>query len=241
MLLILAFLLSGIIFFHLIRKYYLTYNLLRLDPLEENIIDTESLLPDFDYNNIWLMGDSRIARWDTNLLSPLRSKISNLGIEGQTTSQVLNRCKNYLEIGQPQWIIIQVGINDLKIIGTKVEFASQITKGCFQNICSLIELCQDRNIKVILISVIPTGKIELLRRFIWNKVVDASILEVNKELENFCILNNILYFDIYNILCDKNNNIRKEYQDGFLHLNNEAYKILSKNLITKYGTIINSN
>ena len=239
--LILILLLAGIIALFLIRKYYLKYNILRFDPLEERILDTDLLIVPDNKNSIWLIGDSRIARWDRDHLSPLKAGINNLGIEGQTTAQVLNRLRNYLETAQPEWLILEAGINDLKIIGVKKEYESLIVEGCINNIISIIELCQKKNIGIILINIFPAGKIEFTRRFVWNSSVDSSIILVNKRLRDYCNINNVYFFDTDTILCDRTSVIKEQYQDGFLHVNDEAYKVLSNNLIKNFGSVINSD
>lgn len=222
------------------RKYYLAYSLLRLDPLEEKSYGRDLLAKNADSNSVWLIGDSRMARWNKEMLASLNASVLNLGIEGQTTSQVLIRLRDYLKADSPQWLILEAGINDLKIIGVKRELAPRIITGCIDNIISIIKLCNENNVRVILINILPTGNIEFARRFIWNSAVDSSIVHVNSTLREFCITNNIAFFNTYPILCDNNKRIRKQYQDGFLHINEEAYMILTNNLIKEFGKSINN-
>ena len=227
--------------FLLIRNYYLSYNLLRLDPLEEARTTSLLLSPAPINGEIWLYGDSRIAQWNKDLLSSLERNIVNFGIEGQTTAQVLNRLKSNLEIRTPDWIILEAGINDFKIIGLKKELASSIIENCFKNITSIVKLCEKHNVKIIVINIFPTGKIEILRRFIWNASVDQAIKEVNEKLKSLCIENSVNYFDAFSILSDENSSVRKIYQDGFLHINTQAYEVLSEALIKEFGIKIIRN
>lgn len=222
------------------RKYYLSYNLLRLDPLEDQSFKKELLVTQENISDIWMIGDSRMARWNQDLLSPLNAKIINLGIEGQTTSQVLSRLKNYLEIGNPKWLILEAGINDLKIIGLKKDIASWLAEGCLENIGEIVELCIKKDIDIIIINIFPTGNIDLPRRLVWNSSVDPAIREANMKLKDYCESHQKLFFDTYELLCTKNFKIQKQYQDGFLHINEKGYKVLSQNLINEFGAIINS-
>jgi len=231
---------AGLTLLYFVRKYYLSYNLMRLDPLEDSYVNKELLQTAENTTNLWLIGDSRIAKWDKNLLLPLGANIVNLGIEGQTTSQVLNRLRYYLEEGNPQWLILEVGINDLKIIGINKKYASWLVESCFDNISKIAELCLARNINIIVINIFPTGKIEILRRMIWNSSVDTSLIEVNKKLEEYCKRNGIIFYDTSTFLYNDDYRIKELYQDGFLHLNDEAYEVLSKNIINEFGTRINS-
>lgn len=238
--LLLICLIAGIFTSYLLRRSYLRLNLLRFDPLEERSIVPDLLEVPNNENTIWLIGDSRIAQWDKNLLSPLNAHIINLGIEGQTTAQVLNRLRNYFQINSPQWLILEAGINDLKIIGIKKEYESMVVKGCMHNIISIIELCNEKNIKVILMNIFATGEIELPRRFVWNSAVDSSIIHVNKELKHYCDVNDICFFNTDSILCNENSAIKKQYQNGFLHINREAYVVLSNCFIKDFRSIINN-
>ncbi len=223
--------LVGILAYYLIKKSYLSYNLLRVDPLEINRFDTRQIQNSDDLKNLWMLGDSRIARWNAaHLASPYLS-IKNLGLEGQTSSQVLNRLKYYLENEVPQCVILEVGINDLKIIGLKKSLYSQIEAQCYENITSILDLCLINKIEVILINIFPTGDIKFPRRLFWNSYVDSAIINVNRRLTQFCNLRGVFYYDTYMLLCDKNLDVKEIYQDGFLHLNDSAYKALSEDLL----------
>lgn len=225
---------------YLARKCYLSNNLLRIDPLEDRSLNKDLLVTPGNINNIWLMGDSRVAQWNKDLLSPLEANTVNLGIEGQTTSQVLNRIKNYFEIGNPQWLILEVGINDLKIIGLNKDLVSRSLEGCLENISKIAELCKIRNINLIIINIFPTGNIEFFRRIVWNSSVDPAIIEANRRLEDYCSKNDAYFFDTYPFLCNEDFKVHEHYQNGSLHLNDKAYKVLSERLIKEFGAKINS-
>jgi lysophospholipase L1-like esterase len=231
-------LLAGFTVFTVVKKNYLSYNMLRFDPLEENKINPLSGLKSAD---IWLIGDSRIGRWDEELLSPLSDKIVNLGIEGQTSAQVLNRLKNYLEIGKPRWVFLEVGINDIKIIGVDRKLSDALKTGCFRNITAIIELSRKNNINVLVLGIFPTGDIEPLRRLVWNSSVDSAIAQVNDKLRLYCSNNDVKYFDASKILSDNKGKVKSNFQDGFLHINNEAYKVLCSNIIKEFGSEIRIN
>jgi lysophospholipase L1-like esterase len=235
------FLLVSITAWYFVRKYYLSYNVLRLDPLEDSSFKKDLLIPRNNVTNIWIIGDSRVAKWNTDLLSPLDANIVNLGIEGQTTSQVLGRLKNYLETENPQWLILEVGINDLKVIGLNEGLTDRVMEGCLGNIFKIVELCQAKNVNIIIINILPIGNIELARRIVWKSSVDQAIAEVNRKLDSFCKNNGILFFDTNPILCTDKLKIKEQYQNGSLHLNDKAYEVLSKNLIKEFGPKIHSN
>lgn len=222
----------------LVKNNYITITQLRFDPVEAKKTEALVVSAHGKCNDIWMVGDSRMAQWDKNLILPANGKIKNLGIEGQTTAQVLYRLKSYLEITSPEWIILEFGINDLKLIGFNKNLSKTVEEECFQNIISVLELCRKNNIRLILINIFPAGNIELFRRFIWNKSVDSSIINLNEKLITYCINNDVFYFDAATLLSTEKHKVKKSYQNGFLHINEEAYRVLSKELLNKYGNLL---
>jgi lysophospholipase L1-like esterase len=229
--LIAGFLIAGITSFFLVRKYYLAYNLLKLDPLEENSSEKVNYEPSDKNNGIWLIGDSRIARWNTELFSSYGLTVTNLGIEGQTTSQILLRLKYNLEIDTPELVFLEAGINDLKIIGLNKKLAVSIKENCYNNITAITDLCQKKNVTIVVINIFPTGKIDFMRRFVWNTSVESAIVDTNKRLRLYCNSENIPYFDAYHFLAGNGSGVERKYRDDFLHINEKAYVDLSKALI----------
>ena len=229
--LIACLLIAGVTSFFFAKKYYLEYNLLKLDPLEVIPSENISYEPSDNKNGIWLIGDLRIARWNTELFSSFGLFVNNLGIEGQTTSQTLLRLKFKLETDTPELVFLEAGINDLKIIGLNKKLVVSIKEGCYNNITAIIDLCQKKNVTIIVINIFPTGKIEFIRRFAWNSSVESAIVETNERLRLYCNSKNIPYFDAYHFLSGNGSRVERKYQDGFLHINKKAYVDLSKALI----------
>ncbi len=233
LILIVAF---GFITLSTYKSNYKAQNLLRIDPLGHSSLPTETIGAVLGDADIWMLGDSRIERWNQELLAG-DIKFSNLGIDGQTSSQVYYRFKNYLEIDTPELVIVEVGINELKIIGLDKNLEKSITGNYYGNIEAMISLCTENGIKMILINVFPVGKIELLRRFVWNRNVNETIREVNDRLKSYCNNNHVYYFDAYKLLADNGETVNPEYQDDFLHINKRGYEVLSRELIKQINIV----
>lgn len=230
LLLVIVITVFGLISINTYKDNYKAQILLRIDPLESSSFRMETIGPILGEADIWMLGDSRISRWDLSLLSD-SLKVANLGIEGQTSAQVYYRFKNYLEIDSPELVIFEVGINELKIIGLDKNLAKSITDNFYGNIEALIGLCSKYDIKMILINVFPVGKIELKRRFVWNGHVNEAIKVANDRLKSYCDNNRVYYFDAYTLLAEKGETVKLEYQADFLHINRRGYEVLSRELI----------
>jgi len=242
--LILLFLLitavAGMVLFHIYRDFYKKNALLRVDPMEfagVKAVDVEAELQD---SEIWIIGDSRVRRWPEELLKS-SSTVANLGVEGQTSSQVLYRFMNYLETDTPSLVILEVGINDLKIIGLDDRLSSSITQQYYRNIEQMIHLCKVRNIRMILINIFTVGKIELYRRLVWNSAVNEAVNAANLALKSYSDDDVIFYFDANTILSDNGRTVRPEYQDDFLHINTNGYEALNSSLQELINKIKNQN
>jgi len=226
----------GLITVNTYKSNYKAQNLLRIDPLENNSLSMETIGPILADADLWMLGDSRIGRWDRNLLSG-DIKVANLGIEGQTSSQVYYRFKNYLEIDTPRLVLVEVGINELKVIGLDKKLSNSITVNFYGNIEAMISLCAENDIQMILINVFPVGKMELLRRLVWNSTVNEIIKEVNDKLKSYCDNNHVFYFDAYTLLAGNGETVNPQYQADFLHINRKGYEVLSLELIKQINKI----
>lgn len=238
--LLLIFLLAALFVFIFIKTYrgnYYAYNLLKLDPLEEKSLRNDEA--GLRTAEIWMIGDSRIARWDKNLLND-ESEIVNLGIEGQTSIQVYYRLKNYLVSDTPSILVLQVGINDLKVIGLDKDLKAEVEDNLRLNIEAICQLCIDREIKLILMSIIPVGSIEPVRRLVWNRDVNDALDSVNEAFKLMIDNKHIFYLDTNELLSDNRKKVRPELQYDFLHINERGYEILSAALKEQIKTISNN-
>lgn len=240
LLLLVVIIVAGLTLFHTYKSFYKRYNLLRADPLEIAGIkpnDTEVLLRN---SGIWMIGDSRVNRWPEGMLKD-STGIANLGIEGQTSAQVLYRFRNYLDMATPSLVILEVGINDLKIIGLDADLTGSVTRQYYLNIEQMIQICRGRDIRMILISIFSVGKIELPRMLIWNSAAGEAIREANLRLGSYCDSEMIYCFDANAVLTDNGTTVKRVYQDDFLHINTRGYEALSIRLQELIDKVNNQN
>jgi lysophospholipase L1-like esterase len=238
LLLLLVIVASGVAILHIYKNNYKTYNLLKVDPLETGGLKAENLEATLSKSDIWMLGDSRVSRWNEELLND-SNDIANLGVEGQTSSQVYYRFKTYLETSAPSLVILEVGINELKVIGLDKNLTSSITDQFYRNIESIIQICRTKNISLVLINIFPVGKIELSRRLVWNKAVNETIISANHRLQSYCDDIQVYCFDAYSILSENGETVNTDYQSDFMHINNRGYEALSLKLKELINKILN--
>lgn len=212
------------------RQYYLQLNETRLDPLGLRYYpsDTSQSVPTPpDKKVVVIFGDSRAASW----VSP--SDVTNLkfvqrGINAQTSAQTVGRFDYHVKPLQPQIIIIQVGINDLKTISLFPEQKKRIIANYQENIRQLVKRSTDIGAIVILTTIFPVGEIPVERKPFWSDEVTKAIDEVNAYIHTL-ERQDVIVFDTYTILVT-DGVTRSEYFQDELHLNRAGYELLNREL-----------
>jgi lysophospholipase L1-like esterase len=141
----------------------------------------------------------------------------NRGISGQTTSQMLVRFRQDVIGLRPAAVVILGGTNDIAENGgiTTLEAIEE-------NLQSMVELAQVNKIRVVLASVLPTLD------YPWRPGLKPrdKIATLNRWMENFCRLNNLVYLDYYSAMVDANGALRPELTKDGVHPNGAGYSIM---------------
>ncbi len=212
------------------REYYQQLNETRLDPLGLNYYPSDSgqkALTTPRQTVVVFFGDSRAANW------PPPAKFEgfefiNRGIGTQTSAQTLHRFEAHVKPLQPQIVILQVGINDLKTIPLFPERKNAILANCQANIQQIVSQATSSGATVILTTIIPTGKVPWERKLFWSPDVAQAVDEVNSFIRSL-EAQNVIIFDAYSLLAD-NGVARDEYFQDTLHLNAVGYEALNVEL-----------
>lgn len=212
-----------------LRKYYTLLYAVELDPLGlsyfQNSEDQNKL---DDHLSVVFYGDSRAAQWPNPQLNEF--SFVNRGIGNQTSAQVLNRFDVHMRSLQPDIVVIQVGINDLKTIPLFPGNEQEIISNCEANIERMIQDSVEMGSTVIVTTIFPTGKIPLHRRLVWSDEINKAIDEVNNYIPNLT-QDQVILFDAAAILSDTNGQMKREFSLDELHLNQEGYEALNLELI----------
>jgi len=221
----------NLVIYRYANQYYLQLNGTRLDPL--GVIFYEPADPPENELSqpkikVVFFGDSRAYQWsepqDLNQFIFL-----NRGIGAQTSTQVVERYEKHISPLQPDVLVVQVCINDLKTIPLYPHLKRQIIDNCKANLKQIVDESRNQGADVILTTIFPLGELPFERRFFWSDEVAEAIIEVNKyitTLQN----ENVMIYDTTAILADQSGQVRAEYSYDFLHLNENGYQVLNDGL-----------
>ncbi len=219
--------LNFLLYGHL-KKYYIELNQTRLDPLGLGVY-RPSLIPRLpeatDNIRVVFWGDSRAASWPAPAVEGY--EFINRGIASQTTIQTLQRFEAHIQPLEPDVVVIQVGVNDLKTIPLFPGRRNAILADCRANLEKMVMSAQDLGATVIVSTIFPVGKIPLQRRPVWSDDVAQAVEEVNAYISTLAD-EKVIIFDGYTVLADDQGLMQTNHQGDELHLNNLGYQQLNQ-------------
>jgi lysophospholipase L1-like esterase len=211
------------------KQYYLEVNQVRLNPLGLSRYPVESNQRTQTGNGqkrVVFFGDSRAEAWPDP--SGSNYEFINRGIGGQTTIQIRQRFDQHLRPLQPDIVILQLGINDLKTIGLFPEQKDDIITNCRENITEIVKQSQDLGAVVIMTTIFPFGEVPLARKPFWSDDIFTAVQEVNAYIKSLADDQRVIVFDPWPILADDRGMMRPEYRIDELHYNQKAYEKLNQ-------------
>lgn len=227
--------------YNLALKYYLELNETRLDPLGLGYHSVESNQNDranSDQIRVVFFGDSRASSWPSPDLDGY--EFINRGINSQTSVQTIDRFKDHLRPLQPDVVVVQVGINDLKTIPLFPRRRESIVTNCQANIERIVKESKTLGAEVIVSTIIPAGEVPLERKPIWSDDVNQAVAEVNTYISTLAG-EKIIKFDAFSIIANEQGVMRHDYSKDELHLNELGYKILNQEFVQLLKSVKKKN
>ncbi|MBI1279116.1 MAG: SGNH/GDSL hydrolase family protein [Anaerolineaceae bacterium] len=215
--------------FSFARVFYADSNAIRLNPLglSNFVVVPTHISP--DKKRVVFFGDSRAENWTTPTLLT-GWEFVNRGIGGQTTAQVLGRFSAHITPLQPQVIVLQVGVNDLRTIPIFPDKRAEIVANCVSNIQAILKAADESGATVILTTIFPVGNASVERSlFYWSDDIADAVKEVNSLLRPMAS-ERVIVLDADPILLDASGHVRSDYMDDTLHLNGAGYAALNQRL-----------
>jgi lysophospholipase L1-like esterase len=197
------------------------------------ISDNERDMINNNKKTLMFYGDSRAFAWP-NLQGDMTNNLNfvNRGVGGQTSIQILQRFPYHVVPYKPDVLVLQLGINDLKLVSLFPQQEKEIIEQCKHNIQQLIKEARALHATVIISTIYPIGSTGQLRRFFgFNETpIIAAVNEVNTFIRTLAT-ENILIFDSYTLLKGEDDKIDKRFSHDWLHLNEQGYQHLNKHLV----------
>jgi len=172
---------------------------------------------------VLLFGDSRMVDWGAPMLRAGRT--INGSCAGLTTSQLALRLPAWLEACHPRVVVLEAGINDLKMLGMRPDLYETIVPQCVSNMNAMLDQCRQHQARVILLSVWPPGAISPLRSLVWNPAVDRAVTDLNHRLmQAVAGRNDVVWLDLLAQLPTgtAGESLKSLYRDD-LHLQKKVY------------------
>ena len=214
------------------HAYYVALNAINLDPLGLDVYPSTPQ-PGITNENEQLVvfyGDSRAAQW----VAPTDTagfKFVNRGIGNQTSAQVQQRFDAHIRPLNPDIIILQVCINDLKTIPLFQDRKTAIIENCQNNIELIVAEANEIGSTLIVSTIFPTGKIHPARKMFWSPEIEEAVLEVNSFIRSM-ESDKVIVFDSYELLVGENGRVLPTYNRDTLHLTTSGYNHLNNPLVT---------
>ena len=131
---------------------------------------------------VLLFGDSRMAQWKP--APPPGVRVINAGMPGATTGELRLELPALLDEFKPDCLVIEAGINDLKLLGIRPARSGELVGLVLTNLSALADEGLDHHCQVLLLTTWPTASPELARRMVWSEAVPHAIDELNRQLSS---------------------------------------------------------
>lgn len=205
---------------------YRNEQLVRLDPTQETrMMEFKSRLkpPAANQKRVVYFGDSRIERWkplpEMKGVQPV-----NVGIAGDTTAQMKLRFERDVLALNPDVVVLEAGINDIKAIGVVPQWTSKIIDGTRSRLRYFVTELKKRDIQVVVTTVFPPAAVSIFRTLIWSDKIRPAVETVNAAIRSWDGPG--VYVVDADLVLLEDGQMRGAYADDTLHLNDNGYEAL---------------
>ena len=146
--------------------------------------------------------------------------VLNKGIDGDTTSGMLERYSRSVAPEEPDFVIIWAGINDL-YAGLSIEQIHNNIKELFERTTGILSIPISCSLTPVLNS----------------KQINRKIKQLNYLIKGSCSDLEIIFIDVYNETSDNSGNLLPEYSSDGVHLSQIGYSLVGEVI---YNSIINT-
>jgi len=131
----------------------------------------------------------------------------NFGVDGETTDGLLERLDAVIE-SDPQTVVLLIGTNDL----AERRGIERIVRNIESALVRLHQELPDA--RILLQSVLPRGR-----------EYAENIREINRHIWQFAATQRVHYLDLWPAMADADGELKTDYTDDRLHLNEAGYDV----------------
>jgi lysophospholipase L1-like esterase len=206
---------------------------LRIDPFElehyARIRPPQAAAP--GVRRVVLFGDSRARSWPEPQSLP-GVAFENRGIGYQSSTQALGRLEEDALALAPSVLVLQAGVNDLKLVARDAAQRRRFVERCKQNLAAMVARSVAAHAHVVILTIFPVGAIPLYLRGLAAPDTREAIEEVNAFLRTLRGPD-VSVLESAEVLADREGLLRGEYQRDYLHLNDAGYAAIDAALHTQ--------
>lgn len=218
------FLLLFLIFFFLNNNN--NHKVKKVKKTDKQVLKVEEKI-NYKNENIVFTGDSITELYDTDKYYE-NLPVINTGKSGYKTKDIYDELYEKIYIYNPTKVFLMIGTNDF--------FDDVDNQYIIDQIKKIINDINDKRPRamIYLESIYPVnnGDDPKINKDMVHDRSNERIKQINKKIEAFCSnKKNCTYIDIYSHLLDDDGNLKLEYAKDGLHVNDEAYKVITKLLM----------
>lgn len=171
-------------------------------------------------SNYVFLGDSITECYDLDKFFE-NYPVINSGVSGYTTKNILDKLPKMVYRYNPSKIFLLIGTNDI--------YKEKSQEEIINNISKIIDGIKENRkyAKLYVESVYPINSAKEKKR------TNKEINEINKKIKALCKEKKVTYLNIGKLLMDDNKELRSDFSNDGLHLNDAAYQVITDE-IKKY-------
>ncbi|MEZ4513936.1 MAG: GDSL-type esterase/lipase family protein [Chloroflexota bacterium] len=220
------------------KQYEMFFSANLLDPFNLNSYPSSSQVAAVSNERLVVFfGDSRALEWPAPA-NTAEWQFINRGINAQTSVQAAGRYEHHIAALQPDVIVVQVGVNDLRLIPLFPEKRDRIIANAKRYIDDIVAQALENGATVVLSTIFPVGRPSLEQKLTGESVeVITAVREVNQYIRSLAS-DQVKVLEADRILGDATGSIvRVEYHEDFLHINKRGYAVLNQELVRILSTV----
>ena len=223
-----------ILFFSIILNAFQLYNIINLknnnEKQKQKYFENRKIFQEILKNkeNIVFLGDSITFQYDLKKYYK-NYNVVNSGVDGNRIEDILDDLDNRVYNYNPSKVFILIGTNNLAVDENDDEIIKKIEE-------LLIRIKENKKYTDLYFeSILPINNTEdeKIDKIMVGNRNNERIKFINQQIEIFCDKNEIVYIDLYAKLIDKNDNLDILYTKEGLHISEDGYDIITKE-IKKY-------